>query len=167
MMRKGHAIVTEFFVSPAKALFALDLWDASDVAAGAIVLPGIVLPGPGRALVGAGGTVLRVGPRRWWLDGAGLVGAVAGRGVVTEIGGGWARVRLVGDWRDLVMQSGLFDAEAPGFDPGAVAVTPLCHAPCVLHVRAQTCCEVFVAASHAAHCLAHWRELGWQQGMDS
>jgi len=162
MMRKGRAIVTEFFVSPAKALFALDLWDAADI------VPGdIVLPGPGRALLGAGGAVLRVGPRRWWLDGAGLFAdeALAGRGVLTEIGGGWARVRLVGDWRDLVMQSGLFDAEAPAFDPGAVAVTPLCHAPCVLHVRAQTWCEVFIAASHVAHCLAHWRELGWQQGV--
>ena len=73
MMRKGRAIVTEFFVSPAKALFALDLWDAADI------VPGdIVLPGPGRALLGAGGAVLRLGAhgREILLEAAILLGEI-------------------------------------------------------------------------------------------
>jgi len=156
--------VTEFMVSPAATLFALDLWDVSEP------VPGdLALPGPGRSAIGAGGAVLRVGPKCWWLNGAAFAttNIAAAQGVVTAIGGGWVRVCLVGDWRDLVMQSGLIDAEDPAFGPGSVAVTPLCHAPCVLHVRSQTACEVFVAASYAGHCLAHWRDIGWKQGDDA
>ena len=163
-MPKGRAIVTEFTVGPAQTLLSLDLWTAQDARLG-----DVALPGPGRAGSAAGGTILRIGPRRWWLDGAGFVAAdaaaaVGDHGVVTPNAGGWLRVRLSGDWRDLIMQSGLFDAEDPAFGPGSVAMTPLCHAPCVLHVLSHTTCEVFVPASYAGHVLAHWRGIGWQQG---
>jgi sarcosine oxidase gamma subunit len=153
-------------VGPAGALWALDLWDAGDLAPVSHAL-GFVLPGPGRAETAAGGAVLRLGARRWWLDGAefapdDLATALGGAGVITPIAGGWVRVQLVGaGWRDLLMESGLIDAEDPGFDTGSVAVTPLCHARCVLHVRAPLRCDVFVPASYAEHCLATWRGLGW------
>jgi len=65
-------------------------------------------------------------------------------------------------WRDLVMDSGLIDAEDPAFAAGTVAVTVLCHARCVLHVRAATLCDIYVPASYAQHCLSSWREMGWQ-----
>jgi heterotetrameric sarcosine oxidase gamma subunit len=168
MIPKGRAIVTEMIVSPAGALLALDLWDAADDAAATAAL-GLTLPGPGRAETGAAGAVLRLGPRRWWLDGAGfaqdaIAPALNGTGAVTAVDGGWVRVRLAGaGWRALMMESGLIDAEDPGFDPGSVAVTHLCHARCVIHVRAATRCEVFVPASYADHCLAQWRASGWQQ----
>lgn len=167
MIRKGRAIVTEMIVGPAGPLFALDLWDVADDAAASAVLG--ALPGPGRGEIGAAGAVLRLGPRRWWLDGAGfapdaIASALQGTGVVTAVDGGWVRVRLAGaGWRALVMESGLIDAEDPGFGPGTVAVTPLCHARCVLHVRTATQCDVFVPASYADHCLSQWRASGWQQ----
>ncbi len=151
--------MTELRISPAATLFALDLWD--DVP----TLGDMALPGPGRAATGAMGTVLRVGRRRWWLDGAGgdIAAEIGDRGAMTPIGGGWTRVRLIGDWRDLVMRSGMFDAESPAFGMGQVAVTPLCHAPCVIHVWTDDTAEVLVAASFSRHCLAHWRDLGWSE----
>jgi heterotetrameric sarcosine oxidase gamma subunit len=157
--------VTEFSVRAAPQLLALDLWSVTDARLG-----DIALPGPGRVLQAEGGAVLRVGPRRWWLDGEGfaaadVTSALGERGAVTPVGGGWNRVTLQGDWRDLVMQSGMFDAENRTFAAGSVAVTPLCHAPCVVRPIGDAQCDVLVAASYTAHCLGHWRHLGWQQGM--
>jgi heterotetrameric sarcosine oxidase gamma subunit len=154
-------------VGPVGTLLALDLWDSADTASVSRAL-GFALPGPGRAETGVAGTVLRVGPRRWWLDGAGfaadhLAQALGEAGVITPVDGGWVRVQLAGTrWRDLVMQSGLIDAENPDFGSGSVAVTPLSHARCVLHVRAASRCDVFVPASYADHCVSAWREMGWQ-----
>jgi sarcosine oxidase gamma subunit len=164
MMTKGRAIVTEFSVTPAGGLVALDLWHGADHAQAAAAL-GIALPGPGQALDAGPGTVLRVGPRRWWLDGCALSAEVpAALGVATALGGGWNRVRLTGDgWRDLVMQSGLIDAEHGAFGPGTVAVTPLAHVRCVVHVRAAAECDIFVPRSYTEHCLSLWRGLGWRE----
>ncbi len=156
--------MTEMLVSPAGALMALDLWRADDDAAASGAL-GVAMPGPGRAAVGWAGTIMRVGPRRWWLDLAEFAQATLnGSGVVTAIGGGWTRVRLDGaGWRDLIMQCGLIDAEHSDFGPGSVVTTLLCHVRCVLHVRAATQCDVFVPASYTEHCLSQWRTLGWRQ----
>jgi heterotetrameric sarcosine oxidase gamma subunit len=155
-------------VSPVGALLALDLWDVTDDSAAALAL-GMPLPEPGRSATGGAGTILRVGPRRWWLDGAGfapaaIAMALNGSGVVTPVAGGLVRVQLSGTrWRDLVMESGLIDAEHPAFGPGTVVVTPLAHARCVVHVRAAALCEVYVPASYADHCLSAWRGMGWHQ----
>lgn len=167
-MHKGRFIVTEMIVGPANALLALDLWDADNDSAAAQAC-GMALPEPGRSAAGATGTVLRVGPRRWWLDGAGFApGAIAtalnGTGAVTPVAGGVIRVQLSGArWRDLIMASGLIDVEDPAFGPGSVAVTSLHHARCVLHMRAAALCEIYVPASYADHCLSTWRDMGWQQ----
>jgi hypothetical protein len=137
-------------VGPAAGLLALDLWDAREDAAAAAAL-GLALPGPGQA-DGAG------------FDAEALTTALDGTGVVTPNAGGWVRVALHGaPWCELIMQSGLIDAEDPGFAPGHVAVTVLCHARCLVHVRAPLHCDIFVPASYAGHCLAHWRALGWHQ----
>jgi len=155
-------------VSPAGALLALDLWDADNDLAAAQAL-GMALPEPGRSAAGALGTVLRVGPRRWWLDGAGfapgaIVSGLNGTGVVTPVGGGLVRVQLSGArWREVIMASGLIDAEDPGVGPGSVAITALHHARSVLHVRAAALCDVYLPASYAEHCLSAWRDMGWQQ----
>lgn len=160
-MHKGRAIVTEMTVGPVGALLALDLWKADD-AAGAAGALGVALPGPGQAE----GAVLRVGPRRWWLvgtdfDRAGLAAALNGAGALTPVAGGWAHVQWSGmGWRDLIMQSGLIDAEHADFGPDTVAVTTLCHARCVVHVRGTDRCDVFVPASYADHCLSAWRGMG-------
>jgi heterotetrameric sarcosine oxidase gamma subunit len=160
--------MTDLIVGPAHALLSLDLWDAADHAAAAVAV-GAQLPGAGRAQAGAAGTVLRVGPRRWWLHGAAFSGDEIAQGLndsgtVTAVAGGWVHVQLTGPaWRDLVMECGLIDAQSPDFGPGSVAVTLLSHARCVLHVVDSARCDVFVPASYAHHCLAQWRDLGWQQ----
>lgn len=168
MMPKGRATVTEMMVSPSGALLALDLWNADETSVASAAL-GLALPGPGRAETGLMGTAMRLGPRRWWLDGNGfsaatLSAALQGTGIVTPVEGGWTRVQLAGaGWRELVMESGLIDAEHPAFGPGAVTISLLCHARCVIHVPGPNRCEVFVPASYSDHCLSQWREMGWQQ----
>ncbi|WP_353227204.1 sarcosine oxidase subunit gamma family protein [Novosphingobium sp.] len=149
-------------VAPADTLFALDLWHGADHAAASAAL-GFALPDAGQGVAVAGGTVLRVGPRRWWLNGAGFADLTPGdQGVVTPVGGGWTRVTLNGaGWRDLIMQSGLIDAESAQFGSGSVAVTPLHHARCAVFVRANDICEVFVPNSYSGHILSHWDHLGW------
>ena len=160
--------MTEMVVGPVGALLSLDLWHGTDDAAAALAA-GFALPAAGRAETLPTGSVLRVGPRRWWLLGAGFSGdaiaqALGDSGTVTTIAGGWVRVQLVGStWRDLLMDCGLIDAESPDFGPGTVAVTLLSHARCVVHVRDAMRCDLFVPASYAEHCLAQWRDLGWQQ----
>ena len=160
--------MTDMIVGPAGALLSLDVWAVADDGAASTVL-GAALPGPGRAESCAAGTVLRIGPRRWWLDGApfsadAIAQGLNGTGTVTSVAGGWVRVQLIGPaWRDLVMECGLIDAEAPDFGPGTVAVTVLSHARCVLHVCSPAQCNVYVPASYAGHCLAQWRDLGWHQ----
>lgn len=148
--------MTEPVCVPAGPVAVLDLFDpAQDV--------GLILPGPGAAASDARGTVLRVGPRRWWLLGPGFADYVppAGAGAVTPVGGGLARIDLTGaDWRARLMELALFDAEAPGFGPGAVAATMIAHADAVVHVVAAEVCSVYVPASLADHCCAHWGHGG-------
>ncbi len=159
--------MSEMTVSPAGALLALDVWNPADGPAVSAAL-GLTLPGPGRAESGLAGAALRLGPRRWWLDGAGFVlsalaGTLQGLGTVTPVEGGWTRVSLAGaGWRDLIMESGMIDAESAAFGPGSVAISLLCHARCVIHVCAANRCEVFVPASYTDHCLTQWRATGWQ-----
>lgn len=151
--------MTELTHSAASGLHLIELWHGIDPAQAAATL-GVPLPAPGRAAAHAGGHVLRLGPRRWWIDGA--VPAVPGElGALTAVGGGWTRVVMTGSgWRDVVMHSGLIDVEGSAFDPGSVAVTPLCHVRSVVHCLSDAVVHIFVPNSTREHCLASWRELG-------
>lgn len=158
-MPKGRAIVTEMTVSPASGLHLLELWHGIDPAQAAATL-GLPLPAPGRAEAFAGGHVLRLAPRRWWIDGA-APEVPADLGAQTPMGGGWTRVAMAGpDWRDVMMHSGLIDVETPAFGPGSVVITPLCHVRSVLHCLDADTVHIHVPASTRDHCLAMWRDLG-------
>jgi heterotetrameric sarcosine oxidase gamma subunit len=163
MTPKERAIVTEPVALRAGTMLALDLWDAGDAASLATAL-GFPLPAAGQAAVCDAGTVLRVGPRRWWLDGAGfdaatIAATLADRGVITANGGGWVRTTLTGpDWRDQLASGVLVDTDSAALTPGQVAVTLLFHARAVVHVRADNLCDVYVPASYAEHCLGHWHD---------
>lgn len=153
MMHKGHATVTDWTTAPATGLCVLDLWHGAAHVAG-----GIDLPAPGRALAHGEGHVLRVGPRRWWLDGADLGALDPAHGALTAIGGGWTRVRVTGpDWRAMLMEGALFDAEDPTFVPGSVATGLFAHAHVVVHVRDAAVIDLFVPATLADHVLGLWR----------
>lgn len=153
--------MTDHTATRVGTMLALDLWDAGDAALLDSVL-GLTLPTAVQAAIGAAGTALRVGPRRWWLDGAGfdaaaIAAALGDRGVVTANGGAWVRTTLTGpDWRDRLAGGALIDAEA--LTPGQVMVTLLFHARAVVHARGADACDVYVPASYAAHCLGHWHE---------
>ncbi len=131
-------------VAPARDVVAVDLW--SDVR------PDF------------GGTrVIRVEPQRWWLIDAGAAAEAITHGLVstgaaTPIGGGLMRATLTGPgWRALLMIAGVFDAEDPGFGPGACAATVIRHVPVWIAPVADDCAEVFFAASYATGLVALWR----------
>ena len=99
---------------------------------------------------------LRVEPRRWWLLDAGVRAAAEGE-AVAPIGGGLVRATLTGPgWRSLLMIAGLFDAEDPGFGPGAVAATVVHHVPVWIAPVASDTCEVYFAASYAQGLVDLW-----------
>jgi heterotetrameric sarcosine oxidase gamma subunit len=105
---------------------------------------------------------VRVEPRRWWLidggDGAAEIAeALLDIGAATAIGGGLVRATLTGPgWRALLMVGGVFDAEDPGFGPGAVAATIIHHVPVWIAPLDDGTCHVFFAASYAGGLVDMW-----------
>lgn len=99
---------------------------------------------------------LRVEPRRWWL--LGPTGYDPGDdGAVAQIGGGLVRATLRGPgWRSLLMVAGVFDAEDPGFGPGAVAATVIHHVPVWIVPTAAAACDVYFPASYASGLIGLW-----------
>ena len=133
-------------VAPAGDVIALDLWSDADAT----------------TLIG-GVAMLKVEPRRWWLLGAAdrgaeLEAAIADHGALAPIGGGLVRATITGPgWRGLLMVAGLFDAEDPGFGPGAVAATVLHHVAVRIAVTGEDRCDVYCAASYAPALIDLWR----------
>ncbi len=131
-----------FTVEPAGDVIALDLW--------AGVLPELTV------------RTLHVEPRRWWLIDAGaksdaIAAQISDTGALAAIGGGLVRATLTGPgWRALLMISGVFDAENPGFGLGDVAATVIHHVPVWIAPTAADACEVYLPASHAADLMALW-----------
>ena len=135
-------------VAPAGDVIALDLWGDEDA----------------QAVIGDV-AMLWVEPRRWWLPGAGdriaaLTETIGDRGACAPIGGGLVRATFAGPgWRGLLMVAGLFDAEDPGFGPGAVASTVLHHVPVRIAVTADDMCDVYCTTSYAPALIDLWRHV--------
>lgn len=129
--------------APVRDLVAVDLWEGS-------------LPETPEI------RAVKVEPARWWLIDAGslaaeIADAVADRGAVTPIGGGFVRATLSGSgWRDLLSVSGFLDTGAHALPPGAVARTVLHHVAVTVLVTRDTECEVYCAASCARTLQALW-----------
>lgn len=138
-------------------LHQLDLWgDPKPAAARIAKALGHDLPRVGRAT----GNVLRTAPTSWLVEGdvTALRGALGEDGALTAVGGGLIRVRLSGpQWRSLLMEGSLFDAESAQFTTDCVATALIEHVTVTLRVENESACLAYVPASHAADLLHFWQ----------
>lgn len=138
-------------------LHLLELWGDPGPAARRIAQTlGHELPAAGRAA----GAVLRLSPATWLIAGdtARINAALGDGGALTPVGGAYKQVRLAGaNWRSLLMEGGLFDAESPAFAVDSVATTLIEHVVVTLRVESDQSCLAYVPASHAADLLHFWQ----------
>ena len=148
---------------PAAPLHVLEIWsNAKAVAARFEAAIGFALPATGRS--GGNDTVrlIRFEQTVWLVEGdvAPLPAILGEDGALTAIGGGTVRVRLSGkDWRSLLMESGVFNAEDPAFAAGCSAATLIDHVNVRLHVVDETTCDAFVPLSYSADLIHFWEEV--------
>ena len=139
------------------SLHVLELWGDPEPAAKRIAKAlGHALPKAGHAA----GQVLRLSPTSWLVEGdvAAVARALGDGGALTPTGGGYERVRLSGvNWRSLLMEGALFDAESPDFAADCVVTTPIDHVTVTLRVESESACLAYVPASHAADVLRFWQ----------
>jgi heterotetrameric sarcosine oxidase gamma subunit len=156
--------VTDVTVTPLPAapLHALEIWsNASAVAKRFKAATGFAFPTMGRSAGNDALRLIRYEPTVWLVEGdaAALPAILAGDGALTAIGGGIVRVRLSGkDWRSLLMEGGVFDAENPAFAPGCSAATIIDHVAVRLHVVSDDACDAYVPLSFSAALLHFWQE---------
>ena len=141
---------------PQAPLAVLELWGDPKPAAKRLAKAlGHPLPVAGRWE----GAVLRLSPTTWLIedDTAAVAKALGEDGALTEVGGGYARVRIAGaGWRALLMESALFDAENPAFTAGCTATTLIEHVTVTLKVESADACLALVPASHARDLIDLW-----------
>lgn len=156
--------MTETTVSalPPAPLHAMEIWaDPRGVAARWEAALGFALPPMGRSATRDGLTLMRFEPTVWLVEGdVAPIGPVLGDdGALTAIGGGIVRIRLAGPgWRALLMEGGLFDAEAPALAAGCGAATVIDHVGVRLLVESDAACLAYVPASYAPGLIGFWRE---------
>jgi len=81
-------------------------------------------------------------------------------GAVMDISGSAVRCALNGDdWRILLTYGGVFDAEAPAFQPGCVAGTVVEHIPVCYDVIAEDHVDAYVAPGYAKDLFAYWASV--------
>lgn len=103
--------------------------------------------------------LIRYEPTVWLVEGdaSALSDILADDGALTAIGGGIVRVRLSGnDWRTLLMEGGVFDAESPDFSAGCSASTIIDHVNVRLHVVDETTCDAYVPLSYSKALIHFW-----------
>jgi heterotetrameric sarcosine oxidase gamma subunit len=147
---------------PAAPLHALEIWsEAPAVAKRFEAATGFALPLLGRSGGDEALRLIRYEPTVWLVEGdASALPAILGEdGAITAIGGGIVRVRLSGEgWRTLLMEGGVFDAEAPEFSTGCSAATIIDHVNVRLHVVSDDACDAYVPASVSAGLEHFWEE---------
>jgi heterotetrameric sarcosine oxidase gamma subunit len=149
---------------PAAPLHALEIWsNAPAVAKRFEAATGFALPPMGRSAGTDALRLIRYEPTVWLVEGDASVlpdmlsGILGEDGSLTPIGGGIVRVRLSGeDWRTLLMEGGVFDAENPAFAPGCSAATIIDHIAVRLHVVSDDVCNAYVPASFSAGLVHFW-----------
>jgi heterotetrameric sarcosine oxidase gamma subunit len=149
-------------ILPAAPLHALEIWsNAAAVAARFTAAAGFALPAMGRSGGSNALRLIRYEPTVWLVEGdaSGLAAIHAEDGALTAIGGGIIRVRLSGsEWRMLLMEGGVFDAESPSFAPGCSAATIIDHVAVRLHVVSDDVCDAYSPASFGAALIHFWKE---------
>ena len=162
-------VAPSLVIEPAAAdlLLAIELWDDVDsVSADLADLLG-PLPAPCRAASSSARRVLWWEPQTWLVRAPlnmrdvlsdPLAAALRDRGALTDVSGGFRRIRVQGlQWRELLMIGGVFDAEH-GFPVGSTAGTVIHHLPVRLDAVDADTLDAYVAPSWAEELLHHWRK---------
>ena len=146
---------------PPVPLHVLEIWsNPATVAKRFEAVTGFALPPSGRSSGNDGLRLIRFEPTVWLVEGdTSALPAVLGEdGALTAIGGGVVRVRLSGpDWRSLLMEGGVFDAESSTFVSGCSAATIIDHVNVRLHVETAEACIAYVPLSYAADMIQFWK----------
>jgi heterotetrameric sarcosine oxidase gamma subunit len=169
MMRAGSVTVTDVTITilPAAPLHVFEIWRSPAIVAERFdALTGFALPRMGRSTGSDALRLIRYEPTVWLVEGDArpLRAILDDDGALTAIGGGIARVRLLGPgWRSLLMEGGVFDAEVPNFAPGCAAATIIDHTAVRLHVVREDVCDAYVPASYSAGIVQFWEAAvhGW------
>jgi heterotetrameric sarcosine oxidase gamma subunit len=147
---------------PAAPLHVLEIWsNPAAVAERFAKAFGATLPATGSSLQLPSMQLIRYEPTIWLVEGeiGGLAEVIGTDGSLTPIGGGLVRVRLSGPgWRSLLMEGGVFDAEAVSFAPGCSAATVIDHVNVRLLVENHDACLAYVSLSYAHDMIHFWTE---------
>lgn len=147
---------------PAAPLHVFEIWsNPTAVARRFEAATGFALPQMGRSGGSDALRLIRYEPTVWLVEGdaSALPAILAEDGALTAIGGGTVRVRLAGkDWRALLMEGGVFDAENPAFAPGCGAATIIDHVAVRLHVLSDDACDAYVPLSFSRGLIHFWEE---------
>ena len=147
-------------VRPAAPLHVLEIWsNPAAVAKRFAKVYGADLPPLGSSLQLPSMQLIRYEPTVWLVEGeiGGIAEVLGSDGSLTAIGGGLVRVRLSGaGWRSLLMEGGVFDAEADSFAPGCSAATLIDHVNVRLLVERDNACLAYVPLSYAHDMIHFW-----------
>ncbi len=156
-----ESTITAITTLAAAPLYAFEIWsNPAAVGERFKAATGFALPPMGRSGGSDALRLIRYEPTVWLAEGdcSNLPAILGNDGAVTAIGGGIVRVRLTGKgWRALLMEGGVFDAEAPEFAPGCSAATIIDHVNVRLHVVASDICDVYVPSSYSAGLIHFWQ----------
>ena len=148
-------------VLPAAPLHALEIWsNAAPVAKRFKEAAGFALPAIGCSDGNDALRLIRYEPTVWLVEGdvSALPGILADDGALTAIGGSVVRVQLSGkDWRTLLMEGGVFDAENPNFASGCSAATIIDHVNVRLHVVDDKICHSYDPLSYSEAMIHFWK----------
>ena len=159
-----------FQLSPPQTLLRLELWGGvAPVSQRFKAAFGVDLPAASKAVSAGDVRVIWREPRAWMIaapmaDGpdllAKLTDAAGDDGAVTDISGTAVRCALTGpDWRALLTNGGIFDAEDPAFAPGCVAGTVVEHINIRIEVVSEDQADIYVAPSYAVDLLGYWETV--------
>ncbi|MEY3939559.1 MAG: Sarcosine oxidase, gamma subunit family [Pseudomonadota bacterium] len=147
---------------PAAPLHAFEIWgNPAAVGKRFKAACGFALPALGRSDGTAALRLIRFEPTVWLVEGdaSPLASILSDDGAVTAIGGGIVRIRLSGNnWRTLLMDGGVFDAESLTFAVGCSAATIIDHVNVRLHVIDETTCDAYVPLSFSQGLLHFWEQ---------
>ena len=173
MIMKARATVTDaprFHLQPPQTLLRLELWGALEAVSTRFkAVFGVELPAAGRAVTVGDFRVIWREPAAFMITApctasqdlvVRLNEVAAEDGAVTDSSGAAVCCTLTGpDWRILLTQGGVFDAENPTFAPGCVAGTVVEHINIRIDVVSETQADVYVAPSYARDLLGYWETV--------
>ncbi len=148
-----------FREAPNPVLFQVAAWPDTIAAAGARAAEAVgagEAPGPGRAMVGAAGAVLRIEPLKFWILGTGAPQFDAADGVTLDLSHSRTLVRLSGPQASTLLNRHLpLDLRDMSFPVGSVASSAFDHAGVTLW-RSEAGFELFLPRGFA---LSLWQVL--------